>query len=55
MKSYLWDTFHDCLISTGHVSAEHAPYYVGWVRQAYEIAREKLTVFSGITKQETLR
>jgi len=56
MRSYLMDTFHDYLISTTHVSAKHAPYYVGWVRQAYEITGEKLTVpLSGDAEQETLR
>jgi len=44
MTSYLMDPFHDCLVSTTHVSAKHAPYYSGWVRQAYEIVGEKLTV-----------
>jgi len=44
MTSCLMHTFHDYLISTAHVSAEHAPYYVGWVRQAYAIAGERLTV-----------
>ena len=44
MRSCLMNTFHDYLISTAHVSAEHAPYYLGWVRQTYEITGEKLTV-----------
>jgi hypothetical protein len=56
MTSYLMDTCHDYLISTAHVSAKHAPYYVGWVRQAYEIAGEKLTVpLSRDDEQKTLQ
>jgi len=56
MTSYLMDTFHDYLIPTAHVSVERAPYYVGWVRQAYEIAGEKLTVpLSRDDEQETLQ
>ncbi len=56
MRYYLWDTFHDYLISTAHVSAEHASYYIGWVRQAYEIVGEKLTApLSRDDEQETLQ
>jgi hypothetical protein len=43
-------------ISTTHVSAEHAPYYIGWIRQAYEITGEKLTApLSRDAEQETLQ
>ena len=50
------NTFHDYLIFTAHVSAEHAPYYVGWVRQAYEIAGEKLIAsLSRDAEQKTLQ
>jgi hypothetical protein len=56
MKSYLVDTFYAYLIPTAHVSAEHSPYYVGWVRQAYEIAGNKLTVpLSRDDEQKTLQ
>jgi hypothetical protein len=56
MTSCLMDTSHDYLISTAHVSAEHAPYYIGWVRRAYEIAGEKFTVpLSRDDEQETLQ
>ena len=44
MTSYLMYTFHDYLISTAHMSAEHAPCYIRWVRQVHEIVGEKLTV-----------
>jgi hypothetical protein len=37
MVSCLMDTSHDYLISNVHVPAEHAPYYIEWVRQAYEM------------------
>jgi hypothetical protein len=51
------NTVHNYLISTAHVSAEHAPYYVGWVRQAYEIAGEKLTtsLFPGMPNKKRYR
>jgi len=50
------DTFHDYLISTTHVSAKHAPYYVGWVQQVYEITGDKLSIsLSRDAEQETLR
>jgi len=44
MTSCLMNTVHDYLISTTHVSAKHAPYYVRWVRQVYEIAGDKLSI-----------
>ena len=48
--------FHDSLISTAHVSAEYVPYYVGWVRQAYEITGERLTAApSRAAEQKTLQ
>lgn len=56
MAPYSMDPFHDCLISTAHLSAEHAPYYVGWVRQVYEITGENLTAPSSRdAEQETLQ
>jgi len=32
------DAFHRSLASIAHVLEKHAPYYVGWVRQAYDLA-----------------
>ena len=56
MRYYLWDTFHDYLILAVHVSAEYAPYYIGWVRQVHEIVCEKLAVaLSRDDEQEALR
>ncbi len=56
MTSCLMDTSHDYLISTAHVSAEYAPYYVGWVRQAHKIAGDKLTIpLSRDGEQKTLQ
>ena len=56
MTSCSTNTFYDYLISAVHVSAKHTPCYVGWVRQAYEIAGEKLTVpLSRDDEQEALR
>ncbi len=48
-------TFHNYLILAVHASAEYAPYYVGWVRQVYEITGEKLTIFPGMTSRKRCR
>jgi hypothetical protein len=32
------EAFREYIVATAHVAERHAPFYVGWVRQAYELA-----------------
>ena len=32
------EAFREYVVATAHVVPKHAPYYVGWVQQAYALA-----------------
>jgi integron integrase len=49
------EAFREYIVATAHVAERHAPFYVGWVRQAYALADAEIgTPLSPEAEQEAL-
>jgi len=49
------EAFREYVVATAHVAPKHAPFYVGWVRQAYQLAGAEIgTPLSPEAEQDAL-